>query len=92
MAAPRTHEIGGLIIEHRPYTPAELIRLLRLDNRAKFWRAYERAQPRPVLQLGPKSIILMPDAVVAFVKFFLVSRETEAADRRRLADGRVRAD
>lgn len=91
MGSPKTHEIGGLTIEHRPYTPAELMRLLRIDNRVKFWRAVERAKPRPILELGPKSIIFMPEAVVAFVKFFLIERDTEAADRRRLADGRTRA-
>lgn len=91
MRNPKTHEIGGLVIEHRPYTPAELIRLLRIDNRVKFWRAFDRAKPRPILQLGPKTIILLPDAVLKLVQFFLIERETEAADRRRLADGRTRA-
>ncbi len=83
--------IGGIMVENRPYGTAELITLLRIDNRVKFWRAYHRAEPRPVLELGPKTVVLMPEAVVAFVKFFMVSRETEGSDRKRIADARRRA-
>lgn len=88
MTPPASYSIGGLIIENRPYRPAELIALLHIDNRMKFWRAYERVKPRPILSLGPKSIILLPDAVRDFIEFYLVDSKTEREDMRRITDGR----
>lgn len=88
MTPPSFTASGDLVLEPRLYRPDEVMRLLGLDNRVQFWRVYERAQPKPVLVLGPRLIRLFPEAVRALWDFYVVKC---AADFKRIADARRRA-
>ena len=78
----------GMALEKAVYTPQEVMRLLGLYNRTQFWRAVKRAKPSPLLRFGPRCIRFTAEAVRKLADFYTVNGGTEAADMRRITDGR----